>query len=232
MSTIRKTSIFCAVLLSAAFSVARAQAAMIFVSNEKDDTVTVVDSDSLKVVKTIPVGHRPRGIIITPDHKDIIVCLGDDAQLAVIDANTFKVTRLLDSGSDPELLNIDPEGRTLYIANEDDSLVTVMDFKTGEVTKEVPIGVEPEGMAVSPDGHIVVATSEFDEHGAFHRHDHLQGGGKYSRRIRARDMRNSRVTAPTSGSHPRLVERSRCSTPSPVRSCRRSISKSRGYARS
>src|SRR5579884_1382207 len=89
--------------LLATASMGQAEAAMIFVTNEKDDTVSVVDSQSLKLVNTIQVGHRPRGIIITPDKKDIIVCLGDDAQLAVIDAQSMKVKRLLDSGPDPEL---------------------------------------------------------------------------------------------------------------------------------
>ena len=34
-------------------------AATIFVSNEKDNTITVIDSETLKTVKTIPVGRRP-----------------------------------------------------------------------------------------------------------------------------------------------------------------------------
>ena len=62
-----------------------ARADTIFVSNEKDNTVTVLDSQSMKVIKTIPVGKRPRGITITPDFKEVLVCAGDDDQLDVID---------------------------------------------------------------------------------------------------------------------------------------------------
>src|SRR6202167_5774539 len=146
MSKIRQTSLLlllslCMAPLFATISAGQAKAFLIFVTNEKDDTVSVLDGESLKLVKTIPVGHRPRGIIITPDKKDIIVCLGDDAQLAVIDANSLKITRLLESGPDPELLNISPDGKTLYVANEDDSLVTIMDYKTGERTQQAPHGV-------------------------------------------------------------------------------------------
>ena len=45
-------------LALAAAVVAPAHAGEIFVSNERDNTLTVLDSASLKVVKTIAVGKR------------------------------------------------------------------------------------------------------------------------------------------------------------------------------
>ena len=54
-----------------------ARAGQIFVSNERDNTVTVLDAASLSIIKTIPVGVRPRGIVITPDHREVLVCNGD-----------------------------------------------------------------------------------------------------------------------------------------------------------
>ena len=47
----------CVFLLSAA----TADAYTVFVSNEKDNTVSVLDSTTLEVVKTVKVGQRPRG---------------------------------------------------------------------------------------------------------------------------------------------------------------------------
>ena len=57
-----------------------AAADTIFITNEKDNTVTVLDSETLKTIKTIPTGKRPRGIAITPDFKEVLVCVGDDDQ--------------------------------------------------------------------------------------------------------------------------------------------------------
>src|SRR6185437_16981158 len=54
----------------------RAQASELFVSNEVDDTVTVLDGDSYKVIATIPTDQRPRGIVQTLDHKAVLVCDG------------------------------------------------------------------------------------------------------------------------------------------------------------
>ena len=118
----------------------------IFVSNEKDNTVTVVDAKTLEVVKTIPTARRPRGIIVSPDSKEVYVAAGDDDLIDVIDTEKLAVTRQLNSGPDTELIAVDPKGGILYIANEDDSMVTVMDTKSGEVKAEIPVGVEPEGM--------------------------------------------------------------------------------------
>ena len=41
----------------------------IYVSNEKDHNISVIDGNSLEVIKTVKVGHRPRGIILSKDKK-------------------------------------------------------------------------------------------------------------------------------------------------------------------
>ena len=60
-----------ATLLASAAS--PALALQIYVSNEKDNTVTVIDGNTLEVVKTIPTARRPRGIIASPDGKEVYV---------------------------------------------------------------------------------------------------------------------------------------------------------------
>ena len=37
----------------------------VYVSNEKDDTVSVIDTETNEVVKTFQVGQRPRGITLS-----------------------------------------------------------------------------------------------------------------------------------------------------------------------
>ena len=44
-----------------------ALAARVYVTNEKGNDVTVLDSETLEVIGTYPVGNRPRGITISPD---------------------------------------------------------------------------------------------------------------------------------------------------------------------
>src|SRR5215472_14804538 len=137
-----------------------AAAETIYVSNEKDNTITLVDGKTLEATKTIPVGQRPRGILLSKDEKSLYVCASDSDHIEVLDLADDKVARILPSGADPEYFALDPAGKLLYVANEDDNLVTVVDIERGEVVTEIPVGVEPEGMGISPNGKYLVNTSE------------------------------------------------------------------------
>ena len=155
----RRLSILAAAM-AAGLTASPASAYMVYVSNEKDNTVTVVDSTTMEVVKTINVGQRPRGITISHDGKLIYLCASDDDTIEIIDTATLEIVGTLPSGPDPELFVLSPDGKTLYVANEDDNLVTVIDIEEKSVITEIPVGVEPEGMGISPDGKTMVNTSE------------------------------------------------------------------------
>src|SRR5580658_9134719 len=59
-------------------SAAPVRAYTAYVTNERDNTISVVDLDKMETVKTVPVGQRPRGIAISPDGKSLYVAAGDD----------------------------------------------------------------------------------------------------------------------------------------------------------
>ena len=143
-----------------------------FVSNEKGNTITVVDTESWEAIQEFPAGNRPRGITVSPDGKLLYVCASDDNIVRVFDTETYQEVFTLPSGPDPELFVLHPSGNPLYIANEDDNLVTVTDTETRTIIAEVPVGVEPEGMGISADSKFVVHIRN-DEHGALHFHRRL-----------------------------------------------------------
>jgi YVTN family beta-propeller protein len=71
--------------MSAWLAAATPAAAFIaYVSNEKSNTVSVIDTDSWQVVGTIKVGQRPRGIEATRDGKFVLVAVGDDDTIQMI----------------------------------------------------------------------------------------------------------------------------------------------------
>src|SRR4030095_8268419 len=138
----------------------QASAFTAYVSNEKSNTISVVDTDKFTVEKTIKVGQRPRGIELTKDEKLTLVAVGDDDTIQVIDVRTHEIVATLPSGPDPELFTQDHAGKILYVANENDNTVTIIDLERRVPLAEVQVGVEPEGMGLSPDGKTLVATSE------------------------------------------------------------------------
>lgn len=146
--------------IALALPLAPASAYTAYVTNEKDNTLSVIDTEKLEVIKTVKIGQRPRGVILSKDGKWVIVCASDDNQVEVYDAKTLEFVKSLPSGPDPELLVMHPDGKHIYIANEDDNLVTVVDSIDSKVVSDIPVGVEPEGLGMSPDGKVLVNTSE------------------------------------------------------------------------
>lgn len=137
-----------------------ASADEIWVTNEKDDTISVIDIDTLEVTRTIETGERPRGITFAKDYSVVYICASDSDTVQVMDPDSGKVLFELPSGEDPEQFVLHPDNRHLYIANEDDAITTVVDTVSRKVVAQIDVGIEPEGMAVSPDGKIAITTSE------------------------------------------------------------------------
>ena len=53
----------------------------------------VLDSATLEVLETIPVGQRPRGIILTKDDKHLLICASDEDTVQVLDVATRRDRR-------------------------------------------------------------------------------------------------------------------------------------------
>ena len=63
----------------------------IWVSNEKSNTVSVIDVETLEVTRTLNVGERPRGIIFSQDYSRLYVCASDDDTVQVLDPASGEV---------------------------------------------------------------------------------------------------------------------------------------------
>src|SRR5579859_1166352 len=137
-----------------------ARAYLAYASNEKDNTVSVIDLATMSVVKTIQTGQRPRGMALTSDGQRLLVCLGDSNRIDIYDTKTLDVVASINT-PDPEYAALrEPENNPLYVSNENDALITVWNIDTQKILVQMPTGVEPEGMAVSPDGQLIVNTTE------------------------------------------------------------------------
>jgi PQQ-dependent catabolism-associated beta-propeller protein len=151
------------------FSCARAPSGpRAYVSNERDGTVTVIDLKTDRVVATINVGARPRGIRASPDGKLVYVALSFSSQqtpgtinkIAAINHYSGEVVAQYDAGTDPEQFAVSGDGRRLFISNEDVGTASIVDTSSGEVVSTLVVGIEPEGVTISPDGRWVYVTAE------------------------------------------------------------------------
>ena len=110
-----------ATLLAGVALTSAADANMAYVSNEKGNSISVIDLTKMETVATVPVGERPRGITLSHDKKLLYICTSDADHIEVLDLETLKIIQTLPSGPDPELFVLSPDGKMLYVANEDDN---------------------------------------------------------------------------------------------------------------
>jgi YVTN family beta-propeller protein len=151
----------------------------LFVTNENSGDLSVIDTASRRLVSTIPLGKRPRGIRLSPDRSTLYVALSgspmappgtDESKLpppdrkadgiGIVDIRSGKLQRVLPAGTDPEQLAISQDGRWLFVANEDASQTSVIEVSEGRIVGTIPVGAEPEGVDLRPDGKVVYVTSE------------------------------------------------------------------------
>ncbi|MFQ5935794.1 MAG: PQQ-dependent catabolism-associated beta-propeller protein [Acidiferrobacterales bacterium] len=132
---------------------------LIFVGNEKSNTITVFDRDD-RVIKTFDTCARPRGMHFSADRTEFFVGCADDSVIAVYDVATQKLLRRIRNVEEPETFDLHPNGRHLYISNEEDATATVFDVENGQFIAEFETGEEPEGVQITSDGRLVFVASE------------------------------------------------------------------------
>jgi YVTN family beta-propeller protein len=74
-----------------------------FVTNAgHTNTVSVINTATHAVIKTIPVGHHPFVMAVSPDGGDLYVCNSGDTTITVIDIPSLTVsTTIANVGSAP-----------------------------------------------------------------------------------------------------------------------------------
>jgi YVTN family beta-propeller protein len=166
-------------LAGSAGAVAAGDPELLYVSDETGGNVVIVDPQQARVVARIPVGKRPRGIQLSPDHRRVYVALSgspiagpnvDESKLpppdrrydgiGVVDVEAHKLLTTYPSGIDPEAFALSHDGKVLYVSNEDSGQLSAIDLVKGALRITVNVGTEPEGVAVSPDDRIVYVTCE------------------------------------------------------------------------
>jgi YVTN family beta-propeller protein/VCBS repeat-containing protein len=132
-----------------------------FVANQGAHTVSVIDTTTNAVVKTIAVGYAPTGAVASPDQTKVYVANGWSYSVSVIDTASLTVTATIPVGAGPVAVAISPDGSRLYTTNLSGNSVSVVNTTTRAVIATVAVGAYPNGAMVSPDGTRVYVTNQY-----------------------------------------------------------------------
>jgi YVTN family beta-propeller protein len=146
-----------------------------YVCNSLDDSVTVIDVATNRVVntvrmdfgkkRTIPrwpsgeafVANAPMNAAFTPDRKQVWVPNSKGRNVAVIDVTSNSVLKRIDLVMDPCEVAFTPDGQRAIVSLIGDTIysqgaVTVIDVPSGKPSPPILIGTQPEELALTPDG--------------------------------------------------------------------------------
>ena len=120
--------------------------------------ITMWDSKTLQVIKTIDVDGRPDGIMFDPFNERVWVMSHMPPYATVIDAKEGAVVGTIDLGGQPEQAASDGMG-TVYVNILDKSNIAVVDAKNLTVTKHLDVSskgvTNGSGLSLDAKNHIL-----------------------------------------------------------------------------
>ncbi len=134
-----------------------------FVTNSEDDTLSVIDLASRKVIATVATGDYPHGQRLSPDGREIMVANVQSGTVSVIETETLKEIASIPVGITPVQVGFTPDGSRLYVSLRDANQVAVVDVKTRELVATVDVGRSPIQVFATPDGRFVYVANQGTE---------------------------------------------------------------------
>ena len=126
----------------------------VYVTNELDNSVTVIDTMFRGVMATVPVGPGPTGVAVHPDGTRVYIVNGSSpTSVSVLDSVTNAIVATIPLGVlQARGVRISPDGSRLYVSTYGSNSIKVIDTGTNAVVGTIPVGTLPVGVDVSPNG--------------------------------------------------------------------------------
>jgi YVTN family beta-propeller protein len=155
-------SLLLAVILSSAAPVA---GAMLFITNTKADSVSIIDTSTFEVVGTIALGPgKPNRIVFHPDGRTAWVVYDKSHDLGVIDAESRKLVKRVRIGGNPYNLAFTPDGRHLLVldwaSDKSTDEVIFYDLKAEKIDGRVEVSTWPAHAIFSRDAKLLYVSGE------------------------------------------------------------------------
>ena len=122
----------------------------VYVSNEKSGDVTVINGSDHRVLATIPLGKRPRGVHASPDGRSIYVALTGTpiAGPPGVEKGNPTVQKIQDDDDSAK-------------ADKSADAIGVIDVAKRKLTRKISAGSDPEEFSLSADGtHLYVSNED------------------------------------------------------------------------
>jgi len=140
-------------------------ASTLYVTNTKSNSLSIIDTNTLEVVGTIPLGvGKPNRVVFQPDGKLAWVVFDKSHDLGVVDADAKKLVRRVKIGGNPYNLAFTPDGRHLYVldwsSDTSNDEIIMYDLRAEKVDGRVEVSTWPAHGVFSRDGRLFYVSGE------------------------------------------------------------------------
>ena len=135
-------------------AVASPDGTRLYVSCEGNNTLAVIDTKTLMITKSIPLGARPNNVTMTKDGKKVYVAIAAaPGSVDVIDTVTLTKVKSIPTMGAEHNVYVTPDGKFLVAGSVAGRNMTVIDTATDETLWSLfDVGVRPIAFDTKPNG--------------------------------------------------------------------------------
>lgn len=119
----------------------------LWVGQNGDGRVSIIDTASDQVKETVPGGRVPIRVGFTPDGKWALISDMSAGELVVLDTASRKEIKRIPLGPAPVGVLVAPDGKRAFVAATAANRVVVVDLEKFAAVGSFEVGAEPDGMA-------------------------------------------------------------------------------------
>lgn len=141
-------------------------ATKIYVANEGDGTISVIDSGSLSVIQTIELSGMPHNVNVDPLGRYVYATnhegeeeempqdehAGHIPYLRILDAETYKVLHSIPMQEMAAHVVPSKDSKLLYVSREGGNTLVEFDIENEKIIRYFKVGEGPHGFVLSNDG--------------------------------------------------------------------------------
>jgi len=132
---------------------------LLYVTTELDDSVTIVDPGTYKILGKIPTGQpQSHMLAISPDGRYGYTANVGPGTVSVLDMAARKTLKVIPVASHVQRISISLDGRWVFTSDTQEARLAVIDAASRELSRWIALPGEGYGTASTPDGkHLLVA---------------------------------------------------------------------------
>lgn len=115
---------------------------LLFIAHLGDSQVIVVNTDTRKVVATIPNVNKVHGVLAVPELNMVYASATGSNELVAIDERTLRIVARIAAGVYPDGIAFDPMSRRIFVSDEQGDTDTVVDARTNKRIAAIQLGGE------------------------------------------------------------------------------------------